>query len=74
MMDNKTTHDLFIKNFVLKDRRDRVQYLLNDSRKRGEFIQKLNHQWDDVLDMRFISKIPPGIDDFEFAKKELKIR
>jgi hypothetical protein len=73
-MDNKTIQDLFIKNFVLKDQRDRAEYLLNDSKKRGKFTDRLNHQWDKVLDMRFISKIPSGTNDFEFAKKELKIK
>jgi hypothetical protein len=73
-MDNKTIQDLFIKNFVPKDQRDRAEYLLNDSKKRGKFADRLNHQWDKVLDMRFISKIPAGTNDFEFTKKELKIK
>ena len=73
-MDNKTIQDLFIKNFVLKEQRDRAEYLLNDLKKRGKFTDRLNHQWDKVLDMQFISKIPSGTSDFEFAKKELKMK
>ena len=72
-MDSKTIQDLFIRNFVPKDQRDRATYLLNDARKRGKFTDRLNHQWDKILDMRFISKIPSGINDFEFVKKELKM-
>src|SRR6188472_3473026 len=73
-MDNLETIDLFIKNFVLKDRRDRAVHELKDEKKRGQFIGKLNHQWDKVLDMRHITKIPVTQDDFAFAKKELKIK
>jgi hypothetical protein len=47
---------------------------LKDLEKRGKFADRLNHQWDKILDMRFISKIPSGLNDYEFAKKELKIR
>jgi PAS domain-containing protein len=73
-MDRNTVLDLFIKNFIPKEQRERSEVLLKDLKKRARFTDRLNHQWDKVLDMRFISKIPSGTNDFEFTKKELKIK
>jgi hypothetical protein len=66
--------DLFIKNFISKDKRERSDLQLKDSKKRGKFTDKLNHKWDTVLDMRYIFKIPSGVNDYEYVKKELKIK
>ena len=73
-MDTNRTLDLFIKNFVSKDRRERSEFELKDLKKRAKFTNRLNHNWDDVLDMRFISKIPSVTDEYEYVKKELKIK
>ena len=72
-MDNSTTLDLFIKNFISKDQRERSEFELKNPKKRAKFTDKLNHKWDKVLDMRYVFRIPSGVDDYEFAKKELKI-
>jgi hypothetical protein len=74
VMDNNVILEAFIKNFIPKDRRERSEYLLKDIMKRGKFTDRLNHQWDEILDMRFIFKIPSGINDYEFAKRELRIK
>ncbi len=66
--------DLFIKNFIPKDRRERSEIELKAPQRRGKFTDKLNHKWDTILDMRFIFKIPSGAIDYEFAKSELKIK
>lgn len=73
-MDSNKTLDLFIKNFISKDRRERSEFELKGLKKRGKFINRLNHSWDEILDMRFISKIPSVIDEYEYVKKELKIK
>lgn len=73
-MDSKTIQDSFIEKFVPKHQRDRAKYLLNDAEKRHEFTDRLNHQWEKVLDMRFLTKIPSGVIDYDFVKKELKIK
>jgi hypothetical protein len=72
-MDSNTILDLFIKNFIPKEQRKRSQFLLKDLKKRARFTDRLNHQWDKILDMRFIKKIPSGTSDYEFTKRELKI-
>ncbi len=72
-MDNNTTLDSFIKNFIIKDKRERSELELKNVRKRSRFTDKLNHKWDTVLDMRYVFKIPSGLNDYEFTKKELNI-
>ena len=46
---------------------------MKTDKKRSKFTDKLNHKWDTVLDMRYVFKIPSGVNDYEFAKKELKL-
>ena len=64
----------FIKNFVVKDRRDRVEFQLSNSSKRDQFVQKLNHSYAEVLDMRKLKALPNTRDDFEYIKNELGIQ
>src|SRR5688572_1570764 len=72
-IDNNTTLDNFIKTFVSKDKRERSELELNNEKKRSKFADRLNHTWDTVLDMKFVTQIPSGVNDYEFIKKELKI-
>ena len=74
MTDNNTTIDNFIKTFVPSDKRERSELELRSEKKRSRFTNRLNHKWDTVLDMRFVTKIPPGVNDYEFVKNELKIK
>jgi hypothetical protein len=73
-MDINKTIDLFIENFISKDKRERSEVDLKDFNKRPKFTNRLNHEWDEILDMRIISKIPSEADEFEYVKKELKIK
>ena len=72
-MDTKTTLDSFIKNFILKDKRERSEFELKNDKKRARFTNRLNHEWDTILDMRYVFRIPPVEDDYEFVKKQLRI-
>jgi hypothetical protein len=72
-MENNTVLDKFIRNFVLKAKRERCEIELKDFKKRARFTDRLNHKWDTILDMRYFSQIPKGIIDYEFAKKRLNI-
>lgn len=73
-MDSNTTLNNFIKTFVPKDKRERSELELRNEKRRSKFTDRLNHKWDTVLDMRFVTKIPSGVNDYEFTKKELKIK
>jgi hypothetical protein len=74
LMDKSFILKEFIKNFVVKDRRDRVEFQLSNPRKRNQFIQKLNHSYAEVLDMRKLKTLPNTRDDFEYIKNELGIQ
>jgi hypothetical protein len=72
-MENSEIIDRFIKNFVLKNRRERADLELKNADRRNQFANRLNHSWDKVLDMRWISRIADRQDDYEFVKAELKV-
>ena len=63
----------FIDNFILKHRRERVAIQLGDSQKRNGFTALLNHQWDNVLDIRKLTPLPKVPDDYLFVKQQLGI-
>ena len=66
--------DCFIKNFVLKEIRERSSLQLKSEKERKKFTDILNHKWDTLLDMKYISKIPSGVSDYEFATKQLGVK
>jgi hypothetical protein len=63
----------FIKNFVLKDRRERSQLELTSPKRRGDFADKLNHTWDKIIDMKKLKHLPKVPNDYQFVKSELKL-
>jgi hypothetical protein len=73
-IDHTRTLDLFIKNFISKERRERSDFELKDVKKRSRFTSRLNHRWDIVLDMRFITQIPRVPDQHQYIIRELNIR
>ena len=73
-MNNNTALDNFIKTFVPKDKRERSELERKNEKKRSKFTDRLNHNWETALDMRFVTKIPSGVNDYEFTKKELEIK
>ena len=73
-MDTNVIQDSFIKNFVLKERREKSALQLQNDKRRINFADKLNHKWDTVLDMRYMISIPVGVVDFDFVKSELRIK
>ncbi|MBI3220752.1 MAG: hypothetical protein HYZ44_14655 [Bacteroidetes bacterium] len=56
-----------------KDKRERSEVQLKNEKNRSKFTDRLNHKWDTILDMRFVTRIPVGVNDYEYTKKELKI-
>ena len=61
----------FIKNFIQKDRRERSYSELISSKKRGQFSDRLNHNWESVLDMRYLTLIDNETDNPDNIQKEL---
>src|SRR5689334_2552908 len=72
-MDNLNTVDYFINNFVIKLKRDRIRFELGNQNKRQLFTDRLNHQWNEILDMRYVHQIPQKLNDFDFVLQSLAI-
>jgi hypothetical protein len=68
MIDKEIIIENFIKNFVLKDRRERALFELVN--KRFLFSGRLNHSWFRVFDMKFLEQVKRE-DDYPDKIKEL---
>lgn len=64
----------FIKNFVLKERRERSLFELTHPQKRNLFTKRLNHSWASIIDARKLTLIPKAASDFEYIKDNLKFK
>jgi hypothetical protein len=62
MTDNLAIIELFVRNFVLKDKAERSYTQLIDPKKRHKFTDWLNHRWDTVLNMKKLAAIGPNND------------
>jgi hypothetical protein len=73
MTENKIL-DVFIRQFIVKDKRERIELQLKNFKNRAKFTNRLNHQWDTILDMRYLSKIPVEANEYEFTKSNLMVK
>ena len=48
----------FVDAFVVRERRDRYRTQLASQRKRGKFLDRLNHRFLDDIDQRFVALTP----------------
>jgi len=64
----------FIKNFIQKDRRERSYFELTNPKKRRLFPDRLNHNWDSVLDMRYLTQIDKESDNPETIQNKLGLK
>ncbi len=73
-MDKEKLIDDFVHHFILRDKRERCLFELNHPRKRDKFINRLNHDWAAIFDMRKLVSIPKHVkDNYNFIKAQLKI-
>ena len=56
-MDKTKIVETLVNQFILKDRRERSRFELTNPKKRGKFIDRLNHDWDSVFDQRKFKKL-----------------
>lgn len=61
----------FVEWFVLEEAKEQSSFELKDPKKRHLFTQKLNHNWDHVLDLRFVHHLDAGHDSAAHVKKEM---
>ena len=55
---NREQEITFIQSFVRRERRDRARFELLSEKKRGRFLSRLCHQYGDILDTRYLERIP----------------
>lgn len=62
LMKNMIEKDIeikFVQTFVLKNKRERSIYELHSKKKRREFFHKLCHDYNEIIDSRFMRKLDP---------------
>ncbi|MCT4663675.1 MAG: hypothetical protein N4A45_00410 [Flavobacteriales bacterium] len=75
-MNAEETEKNFIKNFIIKERRERSLWTLNNKKKRTNFIDKFNHNWNEMIAERNLTELNTK-SDFETyvkIKSELKLK
>jgi hypothetical protein len=55
---NREQEIAFVQAFVRQERRERTQFELLSEKKRGRFLSRLCHDYDGVLDTRYLEQIP----------------
>ena len=75
-MNAEETEKEFIKNFVLKEKRERSLWALNHKKKRTEFIDKFNHNWNEMIAESNLTELNTKSDfeTYEKVKSELKLK
>ena len=77
MKNNEEGKDILIKtfldNFIKKNKRERSYFELKNQKKRKKFVDRLNHNWNDIFEMKHLKEIVQS-NDVENIKKQLKFR
>ena len=73
-IDKEVLIATFATNFLIRERRGRSVMELNNLKKRNLFINKLNHSWDNLLDMRKLVRLQKNANDYIFIKDYLKVK
>ncbi len=60
-MDAIETQDKFVKNFIYKNKRERVLLELHSPKRRIDFLSKLNHKSLELIDSAKLQQIPKNI-------------
>ena len=64
----------FINNFIQKNKHERVYFEMTSSKKRKLFVNRLNHSWDNIFEMKYLKQIDKKNDSPETVKKLLNIK
>ncbi|UZR95685.1 hypothetical protein [Chondrinema litorale] len=73
-VDKKVIIEKFIRSFVIKQRRPRARLELSSRKRRLHFADKLNHDWDRVLDIRKLKCLPKVDDDYAYLLQKLRFK
>ncbi|WP_452225819.1 hypothetical protein [Lacinutrix cladophorae] len=74
-MNAEETEREFIKNFIRKERRERSAWILNHKKKRTDFLDRFNHNWNEMLSEKNLTELntESDFDTYEKIKSELKL-
>ena len=64
----------FINNFIQKNKRERVYFEMTNSKRRKLFVNRLNHSWDNIFEMKHLKQVDKENDSPEYVKKLLNIK
>ena len=74
MIDKEEIIKNFATNFIQKDKRERCFLELISPKKRGKFVDRINHKWENVFDMRLLTKVGKEQDYSDDIKRLLKFK
>jgi hypothetical protein len=61
----------FLRAFVRRERRERAKFELLSPNKRGAFLNRLCHTYQDILDTRYLKPIPEPNSDYRAVLRHL---
>ena len=75
-MNAEETEKEFIQNFIRKERRERSLQALNHKKKRYDFLDRFNHNWNEMIAEKDLIELHTKSDfgTFEKIKSELKLK
>jgi hypothetical protein len=73
MADNTQLIDLFVRNFIQKDRRERcLNQLLGKNRRK--FTDDLNHKWEHLINTKLLQELNKNEDNYSSVQQLLKLK
>lgn len=74
MTDSEAIIKTFVENFVLRDKKKSSYLELTNPKKRNKFIDRLNHKWNTVLNMKYLVQIDKSEDTANDIQKLLNVK
>lgn len=74
-MNSKELEKKFVHNFIRKGCRERSLWILNNKKKRTDFINQFNHSWDKMIAEKHLIKLDTtsNFDTYQSIKTELRL-
>ena len=68
------TQNLFVRNFIYRNKRDRVLLEITNTKRRQDFLLKLNHQILDIINNDLLTKVDDNtVDLYKSVCQDLKV-
>lgn len=74
LMNIIETQNLFVRNFIYRNKRDRVLLEITNTKRRQDFLLKLNHQILDIINNDLLTKVDDNtVDVYKSVCQDLKV-